>query len=222
MLQSITSKASFIQLARSMKKAYIESPHNYFVCTPFQRMRHVIQGITIEHFSLPAFPPRISEGPIYIEDKLRVSLFFVPRGAEMPLHDHPGMFVLCKILKGRLIRDSFKLNSSYWQFAFPQQFMKVPTVLIQGKFQNKVLPSVWATKTTGLVKENDVDTVTPDTNLHRFVALEDSIFFDAAADEAAKNQTCRESKCRPHSVRQNSIIFFYYVLIGSDLTKLQN
>jgi hypothetical protein len=146
-------------------------------------MRHVIQGITIEHFSLPAFPPRISEGPIYIEDKLRVSLFFVPRGAEMPLHDHPGMFVLCKILKGRLIRDSFKLNSSYWQFAFPQQFMKVPTVLIQGKFQNKVLPSVWATKTTGLVKENDVDTVTPDTNLHRFVALEDSIFFDVISPD---------------------------------------
>ena len=42
---------------------------------------------------------------------------------------------------------------------------------------------MWATKTTGVVKEHDVDIVPPETNLHRFVALEDSIFFDVISPD---------------------------------------
>lgn len=125
MLQSTTTKASLIQLARNMKRAYLESPKTYLWCSPFRTMQQLMEQITIENFSLPQFPSKVSEGQIYSEDKLRISLFFVPKGTEMPLHDHPGMFVQCKILKGRLIRDSFKLDNNYWQFAFPQHFLKV-------------------------------------------------------------------------------------------------
>jgi hypothetical protein len=62
---------------------------------------------------------------------------------------------------------------------------------------------VWATKTTGLIKENDVDMVTPETNLHRFVALEDSIFFDVISpdyDDKDVFLNCYEEKGR---VNQN-------------------
>jgi hypothetical protein len=58
---------------------------------------------------------------------------------------------------------------------------------------------VWATKTTGLIKENDVDVVTPETNLHRFVALEDSIFFDVISpdyDDKEVFLNCYEEKGR--------------------------
>lgn len=45
------------------------------------------------------------------------------------------------------------------------------------------MPTVWANKTTGIVKTNDVDVVTPESNLHRFLALEDSIFFDVISPD---------------------------------------
>lgn len=40
-----------------------------------------------------------------------------------------------------------------------------------------------AIKSTDLVQEGDIDTVTPTVNLHRFVALEDSIFFDVISPD---------------------------------------
>lgn len=40
-----------------------------------------------------------------------------------------------------------------------------------------------ATKSSQEVRENDIDIVTPEINLHRFLALEDSIFFDVISPD---------------------------------------
>lgn len=130
MLNSFTTKVNLIQLARAMKRSYIEDPLTYPRCPAFEKMKTLMANIRLENLILPSFPTKVSEGRIHIEDMLRISVFFIPRGTEMPLHDHPSMFVLCKVLQGKLIRDSYKLNTSYWQFAFPRCFKKVPQILI--------------------------------------------------------------------------------------------
>lgn len=125
MLNPTTSKSSIIRLAKAMKRCYLEDPLTYYRSGPFRQMQQVLEEVTLDNFVIPYFPKKVSEGQIYTEDKLRVSLFFVPKGTEMPLHDHPGMFVLCKILKGRLMRDAYRLHSNQWQLTFPKSFMRV-------------------------------------------------------------------------------------------------
>lgn len=62
-----------------------------------------MKNLNINAFSLPTeFPTVITEGRIHQEDKLRVSLFFIPKGFKFPIHDHPNMFVICKVLMGKI------------------------------------------------------------------------------------------------------------------------
>ena len=128
MNQTIATKESFVELAKEMKRDYTSSPRKYGGCSSFKRMQTIMETMTIENFVLPAFPTRVAEAQLHVEENLRISLFFIPKGTEMPLHDHPGMFVLCKILKGKLIRDNYRLDSNYWQFNFPQEYLKVPPI----------------------------------------------------------------------------------------------
>ncbi len=55
-------------------------------------------------------------------------------------------------------------------------------------FNGQPLPTVWATKTSGIVKEHDLDIVTPEVNLHRFTALENSIFLDVISPDYDNNE----------------------------------
>lgn len=120
------TKECFIELAQEMKKQHSTGPNEYEKCIEFLQMKEEMAGLTIENFKMPeVFPKKVSEGQIHKENGLRISVFFVPKGTEMPLHDHPGMFVLCKILKGKLMRDSYELKTSTWQFSFNQDYRNV-------------------------------------------------------------------------------------------------
>ena len=50
---------------------------------------------------------------IYEEkDKLfSIRALIVPKGNELPLHDHPDMFVITKVLKGKLELTSFNFSN---------------------------------------------------------------------------------------------------------------
>lgn len=66
-------------------------------------MLALIKKIQLSNFVLPAeFPEVPTEGRVYQEEALRISLFFVPEGARIPIHDHPNMNVICKVLKGKI------------------------------------------------------------------------------------------------------------------------
>jgi len=41
-----------------------------------------------------------------------IAVFLLPRGASLPLHDHPGMTVLSKVVHGELRMRSFSLKSN--------------------------------------------------------------------------------------------------------------
>jgi hypothetical protein len=48
----------------------------------------------------------------------------------MPLHDHPGMFVFCKVLKGKLLRHLYTIDNQNIQFEVPKKYIKVKETLI--------------------------------------------------------------------------------------------
>lgn len=50
--------------------------------------------------------------PLYMEpnDKYAVALFSLAKGASMPLHDHPNMFVFTHVLKGIGEREAWDIE----------------------------------------------------------------------------------------------------------------
>lgn len=133
-MYSCKTKDCFIGLAQELKRQHSAGPEDYEKCVEFLQMKEEMAALTIENFKMPeVFPKKVSEGQIHKENGLRISVFFIPKGTEMPLHDHPGMFVLCKILKGKLMRDSYELKSNDWQFSFNPDYQKVRHNLKVGK-----------------------------------------------------------------------------------------
>ena len=105
-------------------------------------------------------------------DDYRLVLFFIKKGTQMPLHDHPNMSVYFKLMFGKLryhqfdkINDKFKYNS----FSSDEY-----TELLETKKE------VEAIKTKeSIVTAEDFLLVRPsEGNMHTFVAEEDSCFFD--------------------------------------------
>jgi quercetin dioxygenase-like cupin family protein len=62
-----------------------------------------LKQIEASQFGLPdleMMASRIAERTLFDHGGLRVSLFFIPKGKTMPLHDHPGMIVIAYVLQG--------------------------------------------------------------------------------------------------------------------------
>ncbi|MBS1889656.1 MAG: hypothetical protein JST59_00055 [Actinobacteria bacterium] len=68
---------------------------------------------------LKNFPKCIAVRTLYSEDDLRLSVYCLPKGVVMPIHDHPSMFVMSYVLFGemfartytRMGKDVFKKES---------------------------------------------------------------------------------------------------------------
>ena len=101
---------------------------------------------------------------LFERPNLHASLFLVPAGRELPLHDHPEMTVLLRVLAGRMEISSFDWVPDSPGLARPRP-----------------------PRTVGAADRCDV--LRPaDGNLHRLRALEDSAFVDLFSpyyDEAA-------------------------------------
>lgn len=105
-----------------------------------------------------------TERVLFERPNLHASLFLVPAGRELPLHDHPGMTVLLRVLAGRMEISSFD-----WVPARPG--------LARPRPPRPVGPA------------DRCDVLKPrDGNLHHLRALEDTAFVDLFSpyyDEAA-------------------------------------
>lgn len=83
-----------------------------------------IKSLETDAFILPQeFPTVITEGKIYQEANLRVSIFFVPKGCRIPIHDHPNMFVISKVLSGKMNYFEYSLNDKSFQIKVPKLFV---------------------------------------------------------------------------------------------------
>lgn len=63
--------------------------------------------LEVHEMSLPPFKfgSKIAERTLQTaldDDGLRISLYYMPKGTRMPLHDHPQMMVLTFILEGQV------------------------------------------------------------------------------------------------------------------------
>ena len=99
-------------------------------------------------------------------------MFFIKKGQEMPLHDHPNMSVYFKLMFGKL---------SYYSYD------KIDPKFKYNQFSSDEYEEVLANKTRVDAKKsnlkyldkNNLLLVRPSVgNMHKFVAEEDSCFFD--------------------------------------------
>ena len=119
------------------------------------------------HFQKP-----LNRVTIESNDDYRLVLFFIKKGQVMPLHDHPNMSVYFKLMFGKLSYHAYDKKDSkfiYNDFSFDEY-----SELLETKAQ------ISATKSRKKVLEkNNLLLVRPSCdNMHKFLAEEDSCFFD--------------------------------------------
>ena len=109
----------------------------------------------------PQSGPPISYARIFDDPTLSMGVFLLPKGAQIPLHDHPGMTVLSKILVGKLHVTSYDM---------PRE-----PVLMGGSTK------LYCDMATEKIVSGETPTLQLDPvhgNLHKFEALEDTAIFD--------------------------------------------
>jgi hypothetical protein len=118
------------------------------------------------------FQSKLNRVTIEGNDDYRLVLFFIKKGTQMPLHDHPNMSVFFKLMFGKLSYHSYdKVDKKfqYNQFSNDEytEILESHTQVEAKKSSKKVLDS------------NNLLVVRPSCgNMHQFLAEEDSCFFD--------------------------------------------
>lgn len=85
----------------------------------FERLKTLLDSVTAEDIKLvlpeksngsysraPATHVSIFECPIFT-----LAVFILKKGCSIPLHDHPGMFGLCKVVHGQISVESYDIQS---------------------------------------------------------------------------------------------------------------
>ena len=142
-------------------------------------MVKIVEGLSLEDFKIPEhFPSFPTEGVVHKEFGLRVSLFFLPKGTRTLLHDHPHMYVINKVLKGKFMKHQYALEDSEFQKTIPQEYVNRTNSLSSFEF-----PIVTSTKSVEEISVGSMGLITPEDNLHAFETDEDSIFLDVIAPD---------------------------------------
>ena len=118
------------------------------------------------------FQDRLNKVTIEGNEDYRLVLFFIKKGTVMPIHDHPNMSVYFKLMFGKLNYSTFdKIDEKY---RYNQLSEDEYAELLETKA--KIPAKKSAPK---LLENNNLLLVRPSCgNVHKFVAEEDSCFFD--------------------------------------------
>lgn len=101
------------------------------------------------------------------ENQFVVQMFFLPKDAKMPLHDHPSMSVLSKVVTGSIDVCSYSLDSNTSPQGSPRRSQNIQ--------RRRVTPHARYT----LTPSDSTSILTADLgNLHAMRALEPTLFFD--------------------------------------------
>lgn len=112
--------------------------------------------------------------PLNENEDFNIGMFFLPKGHEIPLHDHPEMIVVSKIIEGRLEFLSIDFFNEKIQKELPKKLYYSSSNVELGSeiFQANII-------SRSILKTNDLLYLTPFTgNMHSFKAIEDSIILD--------------------------------------------
>lgn len=111
------------------------------------------------------------------DEDFTLGVFFLPKGMSIPLHDHPKMHVLSKVLFGRIEVLSLDFFSEKVQFSFPKKLYNYEPI---DGFRDEVIHAKLSKRS--VLKPNEGSVLSPKAgNLHRLVALEDSAIVDLLA-----------------------------------------
>lgn len=104
-----------------------------------------------------------------------IGVFLIPKGNTIPMHNHPNMFVISKVIWGSVLINCFdkKANNE-------KNLEEYDVFQVEEKEKINM-------------KKNDIAIVTPDNNnIHEVIAHEDSAFFDIIlpAYEEEENRSC--------------------------------
>ncbi|GAB6021862.1 hypothetical protein CHUAL_006031 [Chamberlinius hualienensis] len=101
---------TFQHINRSDKKGFTDSLNSLVAVANLVKKSDV--GLIPEYLSESVWTKNSDEAPVtYIDifrnDIFTVGIFIIKQGAQIPLHDHPGMYGIIKVLHGRLCVQSY-------------------------------------------------------------------------------------------------------------------
>jgi len=119
-------------------------------------------------------PGCISSATIIETPMMSLGYFFIPAGMALSLHDHPGMLVTSKILRGEIHRRAVDLVDRGKQFELPLN----PLFDIEDQpYTGERLDAIVESDDT--FEEGEMMNLTPfQGNIHCFLAKKDTIIFD--------------------------------------------
>jgi len=119
-------------------------------------------------------PGCVTAATIIESPMISLGYFFIPAGMTLSPHDHPGMLVTSKILKGSVKRRAWDLVDREKQFELPLN----PSFDIEDNpYTGTRLEAIL--DTDELCEEGEMINLTPlRGNVHAFIAEEDTIIFD--------------------------------------------
>jgi hypothetical protein len=117
------------------------------------KLRNLLSGLDIKAFRFPNTSyGRIGYVPLVESNQFTLCMFYLPKGAILPFHDHPHQHVCLRVLAGELQIDSCDISSDY------QVRNRNSTVVNSESMPCLVEP------------DND--------NIHQIKALKESLFLD--------------------------------------------
>lgn len=137
-----------------------------------------------------------------VDKSYALQVFLLPRGCVMPLHDHPGMAVLCKILRGKIDMTTYTLLPP----SSPKSNSpKLPKVL-NGNNLREVVPQGRYLMREGLGDDSMAMIFPEKGNLHAIRALEHTIFFDLMTPPYAFSTDCTYYRLHRYSAETNKLV----------------
>jgi len=140
------------------------SPHSLGINVPTDRQ----PIISSWHKNILFSGPKITFVPLHESDQFTIAMFLFPPHAKMPLHNHPGMNVLSRVLYGKLQVRSF----DFIKVPGKQNFTKDEARLAKLVENDKIISSETPTHITYPADGG---------NIHSFTSLTTSALFDILA-----------------------------------------
>lgn len=110
--------------------------------------------------------------PIEENSEFTIAIFFFPKDIQMPLHDHPNMVVISKILEGEIERTSIDFKNDDVQINLPKK------IYFNEKMDQELIFRDLKLK-KDVLKEEEIDYLTPlKYNLHQFKAKKNTAMLD--------------------------------------------
>lgn len=134
------------------------------------KFAHLSEGIRELERNCP--PDQIIEISLVSSAYVGIGIIIMGENTEFPLHDHPGMAVTTKVLKGEVQRTTLDLEDVTHQFKMPKEAMKA-------KDKTAAVTTMAFLQPDATFKTDDIFNLTPvSNNIHAFKPVTKTVMID--------------------------------------------